>query len=185
MKKRHLLAAAALVTAAVFPYAKSYVDNLPKQLTKQEAASRYLELSCPSIKINDYLLDLDNKIKKETSLYYWDSNALANANNRVGALETRFNIAQDSLHKTQEKKSKEFLDPKYIWPKEVQKDIKYIAQQDFKEAGEYWLWKKNKVERTQKELDLQKEEAKVYSAAASRVRQELGLPPIGQGCEAK
>ncbi len=175
---------AALATTAVFPYAKSYVDSLPKKMTKQEAAQRYMALTCPSNKIADYITSLEKKWDKEASVkYYVGSPELAAANSRVGALETRINIATKNFYAAEEKRAKELLNPKYIWPNSVQEDVKKSAQRSFLEAGRYHQGDFETMTEEEKKEYLK--EANQFVTLSSNIRQELGLPPRGKGCEKK
>lgn len=170
-----------LAVAAAFPHVDYYLKSRPESLSKVAAAKRYLSLICPSIKISNYLDSLVVQRKKELDLRYYDNDSLAAANNRVGALEARLSIAQGSYVRQLEKEAKNLLDPKFLWPEKVQKDIEAIALNDFTVVGRF---------NAKEDYDrVGKEKAAVYAKeeieagkAASRVRLSLGLPPRGKGC---
>ena len=114
-----------LATAAAFPYAKAYVDSLPKQLTVEEAGKVYLGAVCPGIKHETYYNSLFDKYDHELTLSYdGGSDALANANQRVAQLDLRMKLTREASAKADIQASKTLRNPKMIWPDSVKKKSK-------------------------------------------------------------
>lgn len=176
---------AALATAALFPYAKSYVDSLPQTLTKEQSAKRFLAIVCPVNKLNRQRLALEAERQKELGTYYYNSDALDLANKRVGALESRIDTLWDSIYQGRENTAKQLKDPKFIWPENVRNDLNVIADIDFEDVGLWNVLKLQNREMNKAEKEQDAKDAEVYLKAASRVRQNLGLPPVGKGCGEK
>ena len=171
--QKALIAAAAigLTTAAAFPYVKSYIDSLPKHLTVEQAGKTYLDAVCPINKQGKYMKTLQAKYDKEyNTWHYIGSDAMTRAHIRLGELGAKLKLANESYAKSQISASKKLNNPKLIWPENVAKEVKLYSTYLFTDGG----------------LILQenfKESNKLNDKnLPSKLRQELNLPPIGQGC---
>ena len=174
----------ALATAAGFPYVKAHVDSLPKQLTKEQAAERYLKIACPLNKIQDYRTSLSNKLNKEMNMRYdAGSDELALANNRVGELGVRIRIVDRESFKVRERDSKAYRDPKYIWPVEIQDEIKLLSETQFRLAGTISkAYEENRPLYKAEKVNVDKDFSDQVKAV-SNIRLELNLPVAGKGCK--
>jgi hypothetical protein len=170
IKKAGIIAAfIALGLGAVYPHVEAYRKSLPHHLTEQEAGKRYLGVVCPNNKIRAQLIAIEDKIKKETSIrYVVGSDALANANVRVGALSNNRLSLVHRFADAKESTSRKLSDPKFIWPENVKKDIVALSDQYFSEAASL------------REM-LKGEEYKEVKnhGEADRIRRRLNLPVRG------
>jgi hypothetical protein len=159
----------ALGAAAAYPHIEAYRESLPQHLTKEEAGKRYLTLTCPVNKIRDQLVVVEKKMKDERGkTYYIGSDALDNANARMGALNNNRISLAHRIANARESASRSFADPKFIWPENVRNDIEKISDEFFSEAGKIReSLKGNKVEDSKD------------SGAADRIRRRLNLPVRG------
>jgi len=164
-----------LVAAAAFPYAKSYLDSLPKQLTVEEAGKVYLGAVCPGIKHDDYWNALDKKYDHEMSLRYYDDESLADANHRVAELNLRMKLTEESSAKADIQASKALRNPKIIWPDSVKKEIKEMSTYMFAHGGHVLNKEYKAAEKLNQDI--------VNKKSGSKIRQELNLPTVGRGCE--
>ena len=162
-----------LTTAAVFPHAKSYIDSLPKHLTVEEAGKEYLAAACPINKHGLYLSSLSKKYHKETNTYYYiGSDAMSRATQRIAQLDLRLQLAGKAFAQTHITASKKLNNPKIVWPESVAKEIKEYSTHLFTVGGVLLV-----------EKNLAAGEKISDKNLPSKIRQNLGLPPIGQGCK--
>jgi hypothetical protein len=164
-----------LVAAAAFPYAKSYLDSLPKQLTVEEAGKVYLGAVCPEIKHKNYWNALSKKYDHEMSLRYYNDESLADANQRVAQLDLRMKLTEEASAKAAIQGSKALRNPKIIWPDSVKKEIKEMSTYMFASGG--YALNKDYKEAEKLNQDI------VNKKTGSKIRQELNLPTVGKGCE--
>jgi len=165
-----------LVAAAAFPYAKSYLDSLPKQLTVEEAGKVYLGAVCPAIKHDDYWNALKKKYDHEMSLTYdVGSDALDDANQRVAQLNLRMRLTEEASAKADIQASKTLRNPKIVWPDSVKKEIKEISTYQFAHGGHVLNKEYKAAEKLNQDI--------VNKKTGSKIRQELNLPTVGRGCE--
>jgi len=165
-----------LVAAAAFPYAKSYLDSLPKQLTVEEAGKVYLGALCPGIKHKNYWNALKKKYDHEMSLTYdVGSDALANANQRVAELNLRKRLTEEASAKAGIQASKTLRNPKIVWPDSVKKEIKEMSTYLFAIDGHNLNKEYEAAKKLNQEL--------ISKKTGSKIRMELNLPTVGKGCE--
>ena len=164
---------AALTTAAVFPYAKSYVDSLPKKLTKEQAGERFLAIVCPSNRLNAQQQELMRKGREESSKRYYSGSAeLANARVRIGALSNNIISLESRIGDAQAKAGKELADPKYVWPEDVDENIADLSTV-------FYEWARASKTNSEAGRPIQDHKS---SDLPSEIRKKLGLPIRGQGC---
>lgn len=157
---------------AVAPYVNSYVRSLPHKMSTEESASRYLLAVCPANKAGDKLIELNKKLKEELAVEYYNADALARANIRVGSLQNNILSEATRLRDLEVKTSHILTDSKYIWPENVQKDVESLADEEFRHAG----WLNDKI----KGNNPAEFKAGNYSDA---IRRKLNLPVRGLGCK--
>ena len=164
-------AGVSLTAAAAFPYAKAYVDSLPKHLTVEEAGKTYLGAICPMNKYVSYIDSLDKKYNHEVSIFYYNDDELADANQRVAQLVLRKKLAIEGYAKAEVHASKVLNNPKVVWPDDVKKDVKDYSTYLFTHGG--------------LGLNGQFKDAEKLSGSngSSKIRHALNLPTVNKGCE--
>jgi hypothetical protein len=166
----------ALTGAAAYPHIDAYRKSLPVNMTKEQAAKRYLQSVCPVNKINDQAIETQKKFDEELKVTYYDPAALARANNRVGALNNNLISLAHRKSDALVVQSKALSDPKFIWPQEIRKDISFMAADAFANAAN--------MKQAIKGEEIQADPKNVTETGntASRIRMFLNLPVRGEGC---
>jgi len=186
-RKQTLVGAAIVIAVAGCSYgAYTYISGLPKRLTKEEAAKRYLEIVCPGNALLPELNALGKSIRRKGeemeaikgSQYYSQAELSAaeakyNTLGKEGDAEYKQYTALLAKQRDAWKKaSKAMLDPKFVWPEDVRGDITDAAEIGMEHASSISDHLQHK-----KELDLNK-----GSGTFSAIRTKLGLEERGTGC---
>jgi hypothetical protein len=162
-----------LVSAAAYPYAKAYLDSLPKHLTVEEAGQVYLHAVCPRNKVATSIHKLEKEIDNAAKIEYFSSDELSHASVVQGQRFAKY----EALHKAYSQglinESRVFKNPKIVFPDVVKSDVENLANLDFTIGG---LALDGRIKEANK-LSVQ------VDPLVGRIRSNLNLPPINQGCQ--
>jgi len=142
-RKQTLIGTAIVIAVVGGSYgAYTYISGLPKRLTKEEAANRYLEIVCPSNALLPKLLAVGQRVRDSAEEMeaiaeskYYNQAELSAAEAKYDTLGKDNNAEYKQYtallakqRDTWKKASKAMLDPKFVWPEDVQGDITDAAE---------------------------------------------------------